>query len=113
MSRNNKIVVNPLTLNEGNNAINETNNDTTTVVSENNNITTPTVEKAADEKQARSTAKKLKENQIKIKIPVDPLNPKDLMVPVVINGYQWLIKRGESVTVPEEVARILEEAKYI
>lgn len=65
------------------------------------------------EKEAQETAKKVKESKIRIKLPIDPLNPKDLMVPVVINGYQWLIKRGESVEVPEQVAKILEDAKYI
>ena len=65
------------------------------------------------EKEAQETAKKVKVNTIRIKIPVDPMNPKDLMVPVVINGYQWLIKRGETVEVPEQVAKILEDAKYI
>ena len=65
------------------------------------------------EKEAQETAKKVKENIVRIKVPVDPMNPKDLMVPVVINGYQWLIKRGETVEVPEQVAKILEDAKYI
>lgn len=65
------------------------------------------------EKEAQETAKKVKANTVRIKIPVDPMNPKDLMVPVVINGYQWLIKRGETVEVPEQVAKILEDAKYI
>lgn len=65
------------------------------------------------EKEAQETAKKVKENTVRIKLPIDPLNPKDLMVPVVINGYQWLIKRGETVEVPEQVSKILEDAKYI
>ena len=65
------------------------------------------------EKEAQETAKKVKKTLVRIKLPVDPLNPKDLMVPVVINGYQWLIKRGETVEVPEEVVKILEGAKYI
>ena len=64
--------------------------------------------------EANETAEKLSKNgKVKIKIPVDQLNPKDLMVPVVINGYQYLIKRGETVEVPEAVVKILEEAKYI
>ena len=67
----------------------------------------------ADEKQALETAKKVKESTVKIKIPVDPMNPKDLIVPIMINGYKWKIKRGETVEVPEAVADILEEAKYI
>lgn len=65
------------------------------------------------EKEAQETAKKVKETTVRIKLPIDPLNPKDLMVPVVINGYQWLIKRGETVEVPEQVSKILEDAKYI
>ena len=65
------------------------------------------------EKEAQETAKKVKENTVRIKLPIDPMNPKDLMVPVVINGYQWLIKRGETVEVPEQVSKILEDAKYI
>ena len=64
--------------------------------------------------EANETAEKLSKNgKVRIKIPVDQLNPKDLMVPVVINGYQYLIKRGETVEVPEAVVKILEEAKYI
>lgn len=65
------------------------------------------------EKEAKETAKKVKEKMVRIKLPIDPQNPKDLMVPVVINGYQWLIKRGETVEVPENVANILENAKYL
>ena len=63
---------------------------------------------------AIKTAKTIKsEKNVEIKIPVDPQNPKDLIVPVVINGYRWRIKRGEKVSVPASVAKILEEAKYI
>ena len=65
------------------------------------------------EKEAKETAKKVKTKMVRIKVPVDPLNPKDMMVPVVINGYLWNIKRGETVEVPENVANILENAKYI
>ncbi len=51
--------------------------------------------------------------KVKIKIPKDPLNPKDDTVPVGVNGYYWVIKRGETVEVPEVVADILTEAGYI
>lgn len=74
-----------------------------------NNIT----EKEKDENEALETAKTVKKSLVRIKIPVDPLNPKDLIVSVMINGYIWQIKRGETVDVPEQVANILEEAKYI
>lgn len=66
-------------------------------------------------KEALSTQRTLKNTQkmVIITIPVDRRNPKDLVVPVTINGYTWQIKRGEKVEVPEEVERILHEAKYI
>lgn len=65
-------------------------------------------------KQAMNTGNKInKQQKVEIKIPVDPQNPKDLVVTVVINGYRWKIKRGEKVQVPKAVAKILEESKYI
>lgn len=52
--------------------------------------------------------------KVKIRIPVDRLNPKDLApVPVCVNGYTYFIKRGETVSVPETVAQILEESGYM
>lgn len=102
---NEKIIINPEE--EKETKINEK-------VVKTNKKETKTNEKEADEKEALETSKKLNKNgKVRIKVPIDPLNPKDLMVPVVINGYQWLIKRGETVEVPEEVVKILEEAKYI
>lgn len=60
------------------------------------------------------TGKELKsEEKVKIKIPADPLNPKNKTVPVCINGYNYFIKRGESVSVPNVVAELLETAGYI
>lgn len=91
-------------------------NDTVTQVAPVNtdvNVPTDTSDKEQDKKEALKTAKELKKATVRIKIPVDPLNPKDLVVPVMINGYIWQIKRGETVDVPEEVANILENAKYI
>lgn len=91
-------------------------NDTVTQVTPVNtdvNVSTDTSDKEQDKKEALNTAKELKKATVRIKIPVDPLNPKDLVVPVMINGYIWEIKRGETVDVPEEVANILENAKYI
>lgn len=41
-----------------------------------------------------------------IKIPRDRENTKDVWVG--INGKTWLIKRGEFVTVPDNVAAVLE-----
>lgn len=50
---------------------------------------------------------------VRIKIPVDPLNKSDKVVPVCINGHQYRINRGESVEVPEVVAEVLEQGGYI
>ena len=55
-----------------------------------------------------------KEAKVRIKIPGDPLNKNDHSpVPVTINGYRYEIKRGETVDVPETVAKVLERAGYI
>lgn len=66
-------------------------------------------------KIAKQTNKELKNTQkmVEIIIPISERNPDDLVVPVTINGYTYQIKRGQEVTVPEEVKRILKEAKYI
>lgn len=49
----------------------------------------------------------------KVRIPLNDRNPEDKTVSVIINGYRYVIKRGETVEVPVEVARTLEESKYI
>lgn len=54
-----------------------------------------------------------KQEKTKIRIPIDPLNKGDLIVPVVINGYLWSIERGKSISLPENVVKILEESGYI
>jgi len=54
-----------------------------------------------------------KQDKVRIRIPIDPLNKQDLIVPVIINGYVWNIEKGKSVEVPENVAEILTEAGYI
>lgn len=54
-----------------------------------------------------------KGKKVRIRLPIDKLNKEDVIVPVCINGYTYQIKRGEWVEVPEEVARILEEAGYM
>lgn len=49
----------------------------------------------------------------KIKIPVDPLNPKETMIQVVIQGYIYNIPRGKEVELPQPVIEILERSgKY-
>lgn len=68
----------------------------------------------AIDNMAKVTGDELKKSdKVTIKIPIDKQNPKDLIVPVAINGYIYQIKRGEKVQVPEAVESILEEAGYI
>lgn len=62
----------------------------------------------------KKTGDKLREtDKVKIKIPVDKMNKQEDTVVVGINGFNYLIKKGETVEVPQEVARILEEAGAI
>ncbi len=46
-----------------------------------------------------------------IKIP--KMEGAEPVVPVIINGYQWRINRGERVEVPEIVAQVLENSGII
>ena len=92
--------------------------DVETNVDEKNINTTESIENvkidAKHTEVAKKTAKAIKNKKmVEIKIPIDSQNPKDLIVPVIINGYRWEIKRGEKVVVPAQVAKILEEANYI
>lgn len=74
---------------------------------------TKITEKEIDEIAVKTGKEANKEAKVRIRIPLDKLNPKDLVVPVVINGYVWQINRGEAVEVPQTVADILAEAGYI
>ena len=51
--------------------------------------------------------------KVKIRIPIDKQNPKDLIVPVCINGYIFQIERGKMVEVPQTVYDVLEESGYL
>lgn len=46
-------------------------------------------------------------------VRIMPQEGKEEIVPVIINGYPWYIKRGEKTEVPMCVARVLEEAGLI
>lgn len=54
-----------------------------------------------------------KSDKVRIKIPIDPMNKSDKVVPVCINGHLYRITRGESVEVPAIVAEVLEQGGYI
>jgi hypothetical protein len=77
-------------------------------------VVTPNYSDAELDAQAKRMGEMFKGmGKTKIRIPKNPLNKEDMVVPVCINGYIFQIKRGESVEVPEEVARILEESGYL
>jgi len=46
-------------------------------------------------------------------VPIDKLNPGLDEIPVHINEYEWIIKRGEKQTVPEAVVDALQNAGYL
>ena len=51
--------------------------------------------------------------KIKVKIPVNPLNPTDLIIPIQINGYKWICRRGEEIVLPKECVKLLTQAGYL
>lgn len=50
---------------------------------------------------------------VRVRVPIDKLNEKELIVNVRINGKNTQITRGESIEVTENVAKVLEEAGLI
>ncbi len=75
--------------------------------------TLPLSDAEIDEAAAGFGAALHNQEKVRIKIPIDPLNPTDSFVPVCINGYVYQINRGKTVEVPQSVADILEDAKYL
>lgn len=53
------------------------------------------------------------EQLVNLRIPINPFNPKDLIVPVTINGKRTEYKRGETISVPAAVVDILTKAGYL
>ena len=79
-------------------------------------------EDAALEEKGKSAAQKLVKGmkskldackKVTIKVPIDKKYEKDLYITAQINGYTYQIKRGEQVTVPEPVLKLLERAGHI
>ena len=54
-----------------------------------------------------------RQEKVRIRIPLNPLNEEDRAVDVCVNGAVFTIPRGESTQVPKTVAEILENAAYI
>lgn len=66
------------------------------------------------EKNIEETAKEtVKEKKFKVRIPIDPLNPKDTEVLVGINEKYAKIIRGEDTEVSEPVYEVLKNAGLV
>jgi len=97
---------------------NETSNVNTTAENETVTLSKAPVQSPAENTQVYdSEAKKWGEvlnKQEKVSVKIKKKNDKDTApYPVAINGYVYLIKKGEKVDVPKSVAAILEEADII
>lgn len=66
-------------------------------------------------KETYQTTKEVlaKEKKITTIIPKSELNPNDIVIPVMINGYAMQINRGEEVELPESVYKAIKEGGYI
>ena len=51
----------------------------------------------------------MKNENVKVKIPMDPTDPSDLLV--CVNGQRYLIQRVRAVSVPPCVAEVIEHAE--
>lgn len=70
-------------------------------------------EKAKDKAKSGRTAPEEYGPDVTIHVPIDKLNPGLTEIPVHINEYSWMIKRGEKQIVPEAVADVLHQAGYL
>ena len=75
--------------------------------------TDPMTDAQMDSASEQTGAELKRGKTVRIKIPIDPMNKSDKVVPVCINGHLYRINRGESVEVPEAVAEVLEQGGYI
>ena len=67
-----------------------------------------------EDEEAEATGRMMaQQEKVRIRIPLNPLNEEDTIVPVCVNGYHYWLRRGESTEVPKTVAEILENASYI
>lgn len=58
------------------------------------------------DKEVKSVEEELKKSEkVKVFIPIDKLNPKDVTV-IGLNGFNYVIPRGKQVDVPEPIANI-------
>ena len=79
-----------------------------------NNAMLETKGKNATQKMVKGMKNKLDAcKKVRVKVPIDHQNEKDLYVTAQINGYTYQIKKGEAVEVPEPVAKLLERSGLI
>lgn len=58
----------------------------------------------------RTKADLMKQDKVKLRVPFNPMGTGDALIPININGFRWFLKPGETVEVPEEIAKIFEES---
>lgn len=58
----------------------------------------------------RTKADLMRQPKVKLRVPFNPMGTGDALLPININGFRWFLKPGETVEVPEEIAKIFEES---
>ena len=68
---------------------------------------------AAKKEEEVKEVKEVKEKTYKVRIPIDPLNPKDKDVIVGINELYAKVPRGEETEVSEPIYEVLKNAGLV
>lgn len=63
--------------------------------------------------ETKKKTSKSEEKRVKIKIPLDPLNPERKIKKVIYNGYFYQIELGKEVEVPLHIKKLLEDKGVI
>lgn len=69
------------------------------------------MERSAAARVRRAAYTPATERRVRVFVDIDPMNPSDRALPVIINGRAYTIRRGEEVEVPESVARVLKNSR--
>lgn len=59
----------------------------------------------------KTAAEKAEKEMYEVFVPIDPSNQKEDTLPVFVNGKGYLIKRGMTVQVPQEVYEVLKHKR--
>lgn len=61
---------------------------------------------AADKKGTKAAKKTWLDDRIDFLAPIDFSNPKDKELLIIVNGYEFRIKRGEKVQIPRDAVQV-------